>query len=38
MTTTKDFLKAHKLRAADLDLKSMTDDFISEMKNGLEGQ
>ncbi len=38
MTTAKDFLKAHKLTSADLDLKSLTDDFISEMTNGLQGQ
>lgn len=38
MNKTQQFLKAHKLSAAELDLKSLTDDFISEMKNGLEGK
>lgn len=38
MNKTQQFLKAHKLSAAELDLKSITDDFISEMKNGLEGK
>ena len=38
MNKTQEFLKAHKLSAAELDLKSLTDDFISEMKNGLEGK
>lgn len=38
MNKTQQFLKAHKLSAVELDLKSLTDDFISEMKNGLEGK
>ena len=38
MNKTQQFLKAHKLLASELDLKSLTDDFISEMKNGLEGK
>lgn len=38
MNKTQQFLKAHKLSAAELDLKLMTDDFIAEMKNGLEGK
>jgi hexokinase len=38
MNKAKQFLKAHKLSAAELDLKSLTDDFISEMKCGLEGK
>jgi hexokinase len=38
MNKTQQFLKAHKLSAAELDLQSLTDDFISEMKNGLEGK
>ena len=38
MNKTQQFLKAHKLSAAELDLKSLTDDFISEMTNGLEGK
>ncbi len=37
MNKTQQFLKAHKVLAAELDLQSLTDDFISEMKNGLEG-
>ncbi len=38
MNKTQQFLKAHKLSSAELDLKLITDDFISEMKNGLEGK
>lgn len=38
MDKTQKFLKAHKLSAAELDMKSLTDDFISEMKKGLKGK
>ena len=38
MNKTQQFLKAHKVLASELDLQSLTDDFISEMKNGLEGK
>lgn len=38
MNKTQKFLKAHKLSAKELDIKTITDDFISEMKNGLEGK
>lgn len=38
MNKTQQFLKAHKLSAAELDMKTLTDDFISEMKNGLKGK
>ena len=38
MNKTQQFLKAHKLQASELDLKTITDDFISEMKKGLEGK
>ncbi len=38
MNKTQQFLKEHKLLATELDLKLITDDFISEMKNGLEGK
>ena len=38
MNKTQKFLKAHKLLAAELDMKSITDDFILEMKNGLDGK
>ncbi len=38
MNKTQKFLKDHKLLAAELDMKTITDDFISEMKNGLEGK
>lgn len=38
MNKTQQFLKAHKLSAAELDMKSLTDDFISEMKKGLKGK
>lgn len=38
MNKTQQFIKNHKLSAAELDIKTITDDFISEMKNGLEGK
>jgi hexokinase len=38
MNKTQQFIKSHKLSAAELDIKTITDDFISEMKNGLEGK
>jgi hexokinase len=38
MNKTQQFIKNHKLSAANLDMKAMTDDFISEMKLGLEGK
>ncbi len=38
MNKTQQFLKAHKLSAAELDMKTLTDDFVSEMKNGLKGK
>jgi hexokinase len=38
MNKTQEFLKAHKVLAAELDLQSLTDDFISEMKKGLAGK
>lgn len=38
MNKTQQFLKAHKLSSDELDLKLITDDFISEMKKGLEGK
>ena len=38
MNKTQQFLKAHKVSAAELDLQSLTDDFISEMEKGLAGK
>ncbi len=38
MNKTEQFIKKHKLSAAELDIKTITDDFISEMKKGLEGK
>ncbi|GAB1454456.1 hexokinase [Draconibacterium sp.] len=38
MNKTQQFLKAHKVLAAELDLQSLTDDFISEMEKGLAGK
>ncbi len=38
MTKTQKFLKAHKLSASFIDMKAVVDDFISDMKNGLEGE
>ena len=37
MNKVEQFLKAHKLSASYADMKSITDDFITDMKNGLEG-
>lgn len=36
MNKAQQFLKNHKLYSSEIDIKSITDDFISEMKNGLE--
>jgi hexokinase len=38
MNKTQQFLKKHNLSAASFDMKSITDDFIAEMKLGLEGK
>lgn len=38
MSKAQKFLKAHKLSASYIDMKSITDDFILDMKNGLEGK
>lgn len=38
MNKTQQFIKDHKLSAAELDIKSLTDDMIAEMKLGLEGK
>ena len=38
MNKAEQFLKAHKLSASFSDMKSITDDFITDMKNGLEGE
>jgi hexokinase len=38
MNKTQQFLKNHKLYASEIDIKAITDDFIEEMKNGLEGK
>ncbi|MGM0620201.1 MAG: hexokinase family protein [Bacteroidota bacterium] len=38
MNKAQGFLKNHKLYSSEIDIKSITDDFISEMKNGLEGK
>ncbi len=38
MEKTKQFLETHKMTAADIDIKAMVDDFLNEMKNGLEGK
>jgi len=38
MNKTQQFLKEHKMSAAELDIQSLTDGFISEMKNGLDGK
>jgi hexokinase len=33
-----DFLKKQKLRAADIDIQQLTEDFSGEMNRGLEGK
>jgi len=38
MNKTQQFLKKHKLYSSEIDIQTITDDFISEMKNGLEGK
>lgn len=38
MTKALEFLKAHKMSAADVDIKELVDLFLSEMKKGLEGE
>jgi len=38
MNKTQQFLKAHKIAASELDMQSMINDFIAEMKLGLEGK
>ena len=38
MNKAQKFLKAHKLSASYIDMKPIVDQFISDMKNGLEGE
>ena len=38
MNKAQEFLKKHKLYSSEIDIKTITDDFISEMKHGLEGK
>ncbi|MEZ5103502.1 MAG: hypothetical protein R2757_03320 [Draconibacterium sp.] len=38
MNKTEQFLKAHKLTAASIDMKPIIDGFLNDMKNGLEGK
>jgi hexokinase len=38
MNKTQKFLKKHKLQSSEIDIKTITEDFIEEMKNGLEGK
>ena len=38
MNKTEQFLKAHGLAASFVDMKSITDQFIDDMKKGLEGE
>ncbi len=38
MSKTAEFLKAHKLSACYTDMKAITDNFIADMKGGLEGK
>ena len=38
MSKTQEFIKKHKFAASEIDIKSIADDFISEMNLGLEGK
>ncbi len=38
MNKTQQFLKVHKLYSSEIDIQKITDDFIADMKNGLEGK
>lgn len=38
MERVKNFLKEHKLQASDIDLDKLVQDFLDEMKRGLEGK
>ena len=38
MTKAKDFLKTHKICAANLNITELVDTFLSEMKKGLAGE
>jgi hexokinase len=38
MNKTQEFLKKHKLYSLEIDIQSITDDFIADMKHGLEGK
>lgn len=38
MNKTQQFLSKHKVYSSEIDIQSITDDFIAEMKNGLEGK
>jgi hexokinase len=37
MNKSQQFLQKHKLYSSEIDIQTITDDFIVEMKNGLEG-
>lgn len=38
MTKAKDFLTAHKMTAADINIKELVNNFLLEMENGLSGK
>jgi hexokinase len=38
MNKAQQFLKVHKLYSSEIDIQTITDDFIEEMENGLEGK
>ncbi len=38
MEKTKQFLKTHKMTAADIDIQALVESFLTDMKNGLEGK
>lgn len=38
MNKAQQFLSKHKVYSSEIDIQSITDDFIAEMKNGLEGK
>ncbi|WP_372948733.1 hexokinase family protein [Mariniphaga sp.] len=38
MNKAQQFLKVHKLNSSEIDIQKITDDFIADMKHGLEGK
>ena len=38
MNKAKQFLQSHKMTAADIDIQELVNFFLTDMKNGLEGE